>query len=654
MAHRRELLDQARRTFRFALQDASFGELLVDGDRPKRWDHVFASVQSAGDVIERFGLEYFKHVVVDECHHMPSKSYQEVVPRLRPDILVGLTATPERSDHQSLLPDFDGHIAAELRLWHALDDQLLVPFEYYGISDGVDLRKIRWSRTGYDAGLLGQLYTGHTARADLILAQLARRVGNLRSLRALGFCVSIEHAEFMAKHFTAAGIPARAVHGHSPDRDEASALLRDRTANVLFTCDLYNEGVDLPYVDTLLLLRPTQSSTLFLQQLGRGLRHSPGKSTCLVLDFIGQHRDEFRFDATIAAITGIPRAALRKAVEDGFPYLPSGCSFQLDAVAREAILHSLRSTLAGAKRLMGEIRELTAANGTPTLSTFLEQTGRDLDDVYEAGGWSTLQRSAGVSTLQADEDKEEVDDLSRRLGRLQHVDEPERLRTYRDVLAVALTKPTSLTQRQRSQVMMLESQLNHRGVLRAAEESVAYIAARPTIVRELDELREVLENRVTVAAQVYPVPECVEAHDEPHHVPRLVDRGEPAVAEQLALPRARHDRRRCGRDRGQEPVRYLERHRAGRGRQDRSQVCDLGSTERSLELHTLHRPPGYSMFERSRLGREKRSSRVAASSDVRDSRTGAQPARITAPAPSGTLPRRRSAALRSMRRGSGP
>lgn len=406
-----------------------------------------------------------------------------------------------------MLPDFDGHIAAELRLWHALDDQLLVPFEYYGISDGVDLRKIRWSRTGYDAGLLGQLYTGHTARADLILAQLARRVGNLRSLRALGFCVSIEHAEFMAKHFTAAGIPARAVHGHSPDRDEAPALLRDRTANVLFTCDLYNEGVDLPYVDTLLLLRPTQSSTLFLQQLGRGLRHSPGKSTCLVLDFIGQHRDEFRFDATIAAITGIPRAALRKAVEDGFPYLPSGCSFQLDAVAREAILHSLRSTLAGAKRLMGEIRELTAANGTPTLSTFLEQTGRDLDDVYEAGGWSTLQRSAGVSTLQADEDKEEVDDLSRRLGRLQHVDEPERLRTYRDVLAVALTKPTSLTQRQRSQVMMLESQLNHRGVLRAAEESVAYIAARPTIVRDLDELREVLENRVTVAAQVYPVPE---------------------------------------------------------------------------------------------------------------------------------------------------
>jgi superfamily II DNA or RNA helicase/HKD family nuclease len=505
LAHRRELLEQARRTFRYALQDASFGELLVDGERPKRWDHVFASIQSVGEMIERLGVDYFRHVVVDECHHMPARSYQDVVPKLKPEILVGLTATPERSDGKSLLPDFDGHIAAELRLWHALDDQLLVPFEYYGISDGVDLRKIRWSRTGYDAGSLGELYTGHTARADLILAQLARRVGNVRALRALGFCVSIEHAQFMAAHFTASGIPARAVFGNSPDRDDAPALLRDRMVNVLFTCDLYNEGVDLPYVDTLLLLRPTQSSTLFLQQLGRGLRHSPGKSTCLVLDFIGQHRDEFRFDATISAITGIPRAALRSAVEEGFPYLPSGCSFQLDAVAREEILQSLRATLGGAKRLMGEIRELTSTSGRPTLATFLEQTGRDLDDVYDAGGWSALQRQAGVITLQPNEVADEVDDISRRLGRLQHVDEPERLRTYRD--ALASLEPQPLTQRQRSQVMMLESQLNHRGVLRAAEASVAYLASKPTIVRELDELREVLEDRVSVATQVYPVPE---------------------------------------------------------------------------------------------------------------------------------------------------
>jgi superfamily II DNA or RNA helicase/HKD family nuclease len=507
LAHRKELLVQARQTFRHALQDASFGELLVDGETPKRWDYVFASIQSARDVVDRFGPEHFQHVIVDECHHVPAKSYQDVVPRLQPRILVGLTATPERSDNASLLPDFGGHVAAELRLWHALDDQLLVPFEYYGISDGVDLRKVRWSRNGYDAAALGDIYTGHSARADLIRHQLAKRVADPRAIRALGFCVSIEHAKFMAERFTAAGLPARAVFGDSADRDEAPALLRERSVNVLFTCDLYNEGVDLPFVDTLLLLRPTQSATLFLQQLGRGLRHHPGKSSCLVLDFIGQHRDEFRFDTTLAAITGIPRARLRKAVEEGFPYLPSGCAFQLDAVARDQILRSLRATLAGAKRLATDLRELSAESGRPSLSKFLTETGRDVEEVYEAGGWTTLQRRAGLLELPAAE-VEETEELSRRLGWLQHIDEPVRLRAYGAALATATARAVpEFTEPQRRQMLMLDTQLQHRGVLRAAEQTATYLASKPAIVRELEELREVLEDRVAIAPQVYPVSE---------------------------------------------------------------------------------------------------------------------------------------------------
>ena len=505
LAHRKELLQQARDTFRHALQDRSFGELLVDGDTPTRWDYVFASIQSARGVVDRLGAEHFHHVIVDECHHVPAKSYQDVVPRLQPRILVGLTATPERSDSASLLPDFGGHVAAELRLWHALDDQLLVPFEYYGISDGVDLRKVRWSRNGYDAGALGDIYTGHNARADLIRNQLAKRVADLRSIRALAFCVSIEHAKFMAASFTAAGLPARAVFGDSADRDEAPALLRERSVNVLFTCDLYNEGVDLPFVDTLLLLRPTQSATLFLQQLGRGLRHHPGKSSCLVLDFIGQHRDEFRFDTTISAITGIPRARLRKAVEEGFPYLPSGCGFQLDSVARDEILRSLRATLAGAKRLASDLRELSTETGRPSLSTFLNETGRDVEEVYDAGGWTTLQRRAGLLELPEDQ-VEETEELSRRLGWLQHIDEPVRLRAYSAALAAATAKAApQFTVPERRQMLMLDTQLQHRGVLRAAEQTAAYIAAKPAIVREFEELREVLEDRVALAAQVYPV-----------------------------------------------------------------------------------------------------------------------------------------------------
>ena len=508
LAHRYELLDQARKTFRHAMQDPSFGELLVGNHEPAKWDHVFASIQSAASsgLLDRLGEDYFRHVIVDECHHVPAASYQAVVPRLRPALLVGLTATPDRSDGKSLLPDFDGHIAAELRLWHALDDQLLVPFEYYGIHDGVDLRSVRWSPKGYVAAELGGVYTGNDRRAELVQTQLAKRVADVRQIRALAFCVSVEHARFMAAKFTAAGIPSLAVFGDSPEREAAPGLLRTRAVNVLFTCDLYNEGVDLPFVDTLLLLRPTQSATLFLQQLGRGLRHSTGKSACLVLDFIGQHRAEFRFDATLAAITGVPRAKLRTAIEEGFPYLPSGCALQLDAVSREQILVSLRATLAGARRLTAELRDLAAADAArPTLAHFLDETGRELADVYSAGGWSTLQRAAGVLELAPGEEAADIDELSRRLGMLQHADEPARLRTYRDVLAAG-TRPQAWTAHARRQLLMLESQLSNGGTLRAAEETAAYFAARPTVVRELDELREVLEDRVGLAADVRPVP----------------------------------------------------------------------------------------------------------------------------------------------------
>lgn len=511
LAHRHELLDQARRTFRHAMQDASFGELLDGTHEPARWDHVFATIQSAAstNLIGRFGPAYFRHVIIDECHHVPAASYQEVIPHLQPDLLVGLTATPDRSDGKSLLPDFDQHIAADLPLWHALDEQLLVPFEYYGISDDTDLRNVRWSRTGYDAGVLGELYTGDTARADLIFHQLGRRVADVRKIRGLGFCVSIEHAEFMAARFTEAGIPSRAVHGDSPDRGAAPGLLRERIVNVLFTCDLYNEGVDLPFVDTLLLLRPTQSATLFLQQLGRGLRHHPGKSSCLVLDFIGQHRSEFRFDMTLSAITGIPRGHLRRAIEDGFPFLPSGCALQLDVVARDQVLASLRSALASARRLGAELRDLAAADRSrPTLARFLDQTGRDPEDVYDAGGWTTLQRSVGVGELAEGEQPDDIADLSRRLGFLLHVDEPDRLRSYRDILASASRGDRHVwTDHDRRRILMLESQVMHRGVLRAAEQTVEYLATRPTIVRELGELCEVLEGRVELATHVRPVPE---------------------------------------------------------------------------------------------------------------------------------------------------
>lgn len=509
LAHRREILQRARDVFRHALNDGAFGELWTGGDEPRRFDHVFATIQSAHAKVVRLGYEHFHHVIVDECHHVPAASYQALVPRLTPRLLVGLTATPERCDGQSLLPDFDGHIAAELRLWHALERQLLVPFEYYGISDNVDLRKVRWSRKGYDETALEGVYTGNDARASLILKHLERRVASLRQVRALGFCVGVEHAVYMAARFTAAGVPALALHGKSSDaeREDAPRRLQAGEVNVLFTCDLYNEGVDLPFVDTLLLLRPTMSAVLFMQQLGRGLRLHPGKTSCLVLDFIGQHHEEFRFDNILSALTAVPRGRLQREAEQGFPFLPSGCALQLDPVAREIVLQSLRSAMANAQRLARELRRMDGP-GEVTLRRFLEETGREIEDVYDGKrGWAMVRRLAGVLDGR-DGNGAEMEDLSRRLGWLLHLDEPARLRAHMDILRGALAgQPLNLRAQDRIRMHMLGYQLHDTAPLRAAEETAAYLAARPAIVEELGQVQEILAERIGLTEDVYPVPE---------------------------------------------------------------------------------------------------------------------------------------------------
>ncbi len=507
LAHRQELLEQACVTFRHVLQERAFGEILTGDSRPARWDHVFATIQSASraEIVDRFGASHFDYVVVDECHHVPADTYQGLVPHLRPKILLGLTATPERADGKSLLPDFGDHVAAELRLWHALERQLLVPFEYYGVSDGTDLRHLRWRRSGYDANELANLYSSDHARVDLIVRQLQDRVGDVRDLRGLAFCASVEHAVFMAAELTKRGIPAEAVHGGTPrdEREAAPKRLKTRECNVLCTCDLYNEGVDLPFVDVLLFLRPTQSATVFMQQLGRGLRSHPDKTTCLVLDFIGQHRDEFRFDGLFAAMTGLSRASLRKAVEDGFPYLPSGCVLQLDAVAQSRVLASLRQTLGRASRLAAEVGEIASEMGrAPTLAEFLEATGRDVDDIYgpKDSSWTRVRRSAGL----LDGDDPETDDLARRLGWLRHADDPSRLQAWKLALDPA-ADPEANSPLYVRRMAMLDFQLDHRGVVRDAEGTAERLRSAPAVRDELAQLTEVLGDQISLAQERYPV-----------------------------------------------------------------------------------------------------------------------------------------------------
>ena len=435
VAHRREILEQSRLTYRHALHDASFGELWVGSHRPTDFEHVFASVQSlTASGVDSIDPTHFDVVVIDEFHHAAAPTYRAILERLRPRELLGLTATPERTDGFAVQDFFDGRIAAELRVWEAIDQQYLVPFAYYGVHDGLDLREVPFKRgTGYDVTALTNVYTADHVWVGQVIEQLRRRVGDLSTMRALGFCVSVAHARFMNDEFNRRGIAAMAVWGETPDdeRDRALRDFRDGKVAIVFTVDLFNEGVDVPSVDTILMLRPTESATLFLQQLGRGLRKADDKALCTVLDFVGLHRKEFRFDLRYRSLLGGSRSDLTKQIERDFPFLPAGCHMELDRVARDVVLASIRSAIpSNFPQRVAELRSI----GDVSLGEFLDKSGLELTDVYSGPrGWSELRRAAGFLPAAAETRYHKT--FASALSRLLHVDDDERLQTYADLVS---------------------------------------------------------------------------------------------------------------------------------------------------------------------------------------------------------------------------
>jgi superfamily II DNA or RNA helicase len=496
VAHREEILEQSRATFAHALKDASFGELWVGGKRPSKFEHVFASIQS----LNRSGLDsidpsYFDVVIVDEFHHAAARSYQALLEGLAPSELLGMTATPERADGLDVLRYFDGRIAAELRVWDAIDQQYLVPFSHFGVHDGTDLTGVPWTRgTGYDPAALTNVFTADHAWARRVVEQLRRKTSDPRSIRALGFCVTIAHARFMAEQFRAAGIPSVAVWADSR-KDERIAALRDLDSgrvNVVFTVDLFNEGVDVPNVDTLLLLRPTESGTLFLQQLGRGLRRARGKALCTVLDFVGNHRREFRFDQRLRALLGGSRRDVEHQVEKDFPFLPAGCHMELDPVARDIVLRSIRDAIpSGWRARRDELRSL----GDLSLAQYLEATRLELEDVYASDhSWSELRRAAGLPTgAPGPQDKV----LLRAVGRLLHVDDRERLDAYRSLVEQErVPDGSAFSDRERRFARMLVGSLTTLKASATLDEGIAQLWNHPQVRAELLELLGILPERV--------------------------------------------------------------------------------------------------------------------------------------------------------------
>jgi superfamily II DNA or RNA helicase/HKD family nuclease len=492
VAHRKEILEQSLATYKHAVRDASFGELWVGDARPSRFEHVFASVQSLNAAgLDALDRDHFDVVVVDEFHHAPAPSYARILDHLQPRELLGLTATPERSDGLDVLRYFDGRIAAELRLWDAIDQQYLAPFAYYGVHDGLDLRDVPWRRgTGYDVTALSNVMTADHVWARRVIEKVRQYVGDPRSMRALGFCVTVEHARFMAQQFAEAGIAATAVSGESEASVRRAALdgLRDGSLQIVFSVDLFNEGIDVRDVDTLLLLRPTDSPVLFIQQLGRGLRKAAGK-VCTVLDFVGNHRKEFRFDRRYRALLGGSRGDLQRQIELSFPFLPAGCHLELEPIAQEVVLRSLREAIPSDWRSR---QEELAAMGDVSLPAFLAESGLELEDIYANGrSWSALRRAVHLPTA-APGPSEDL--LLRAVGRLLHVDDPTRIAAYTEFFSRASPPdPGALTEDERRLLRMAASSISTAATL---DDALAQIWSNPQALVELRETLSLLPERV--------------------------------------------------------------------------------------------------------------------------------------------------------------
>ncbi len=444
VAHRKEILQQALASFRGVLGDRNFGELLVDGKVPSTGKHVFASIQSLQHRLDAIRPDEYDCVIIDEFHHAEASTYQRLLSHLKPRELLGLTATPERGDGKDVTRFFAGRITAELRLWEALERQLLCPFQYFGVADGVALDHLAWRQGGYDRAELEKVYTGHHARVERIVQAVNHYIPAPESMCALGFCVGVEHARFMAKQFGQRGIPAAAVVGTDESTERASALaaLREGRIRVLFCVDIFNEGIDLPEVDTLLFLRPTESATLFLQQLGRGLRKVAERDkVTTVLDFIGNAHRNFRFDQKFRALLAEGVGVAEQVAHD-FPWLPAGCAIVLEAESREIVLSNVKRALASRRAsVVAELRTL-AREGEPTLAEFLRAMQWQPRELYRARArdwtYTGLRQDADVIAACELDDK-----FAKSLANLLHVDDRLRLATWQQWLT--LPNPPKLT-----------------------------------------------------------------------------------------------------------------------------------------------------------------------------------------------------------------
>ncbi len=503
IVHREEILRQARAVFRNILQDQNFGELWVGKATPAHLEQLFVSVQTfrSQKLWQRVPPDFYDYIVIDETHHAPAGSYSELTSYFTPKIFLGLTATPERADGEDILQYFDHRICAEIRLPDAINRKLLSPFQYFCITDSVDYSQLTWQRGRYVQQELERvLITGDHFRARLIVQKAREILLDVRRARGLCFCVNKRHALYMASQFKRHGIEAMALTADTPTDERKTAIGRLKKLEINFLCvvDLFNEGVDIPEIDTVMFLRPTESLTVFLQQLGRGLRLCDGKEHLTVLDFIGQAHQKFNFEARFRALIGQTPNRIEDEVNAAFPSLPSGCVIEMEKEAQRYVLDNIRQALSHANKnqLIRRIGSFATETGLPlTLNNFITYHHLELDDIYRKGSWSRLCANAGVRENFQNPD-EAV--LSKGLRRMCHHNSPWQLNEMIKGLKTlqAGGSVTDFSNLERAILTMFIFTLwNNRPPETSLEENLTRLLRNPTLATEAVELASFLIER---------------------------------------------------------------------------------------------------------------------------------------------------------------
>ncbi|EOR92906.1 helicase [Arcticibacter svalbardensis MN12-7] len=501
VAHRKEILEQAQETFRHILKDANFGELWVDGEEPINYEHVFVSVQTLRNRINELFLspDFYDFIIIDEVHHIAASSYRPILDKFNSTILLGLTATPERMDGEDILKDFCNTIAAEIRLPEALNRKLLSPFQYFAVSDSVDLSKLSWKNGRYEPAELTKVYTENDRRVGEIISNCEKYLTDITEVRALGFCVSQDHAKYMAEKFTLAGLKADyLVSENSNTREEVRSRLRSKDINYLFVRDIFNEGVDIPEIDTVLFLRPTESLTIFLQQLGRGLRLASNKECLTVLDFVGNARPEYDFENKYRALIGKTHSSILTEIENEFPHLPLGCSIILEKKAQDIILRNIKGAIGfNRNQLLAKIRNFKFNTTLPlTLQNFITFNHIDINLIYKKGSWKRLCADAGV--IPDFKEPNEIE-LTRLVKKLLQCNSFSYL-SYIKELALAQFKCPCATKSQSLMLLMLHYDVWQNGgkktEFKTLADSLFQLLKNPVMLSELNELIDYILGKI--------------------------------------------------------------------------------------------------------------------------------------------------------------